>query len=557
MKKSVTVLLLCSLLCLLLPQPAAAAGSYNPTYKIGLYYSSAALAAANLQNYSGGALGFSVGYWDASRSFVALYELPNNNQLTILKDRDMWVTSGGVYYDMLPSSYTYVIGSIHWQVDTLYTTAAEADAVVQTVRALGYRAFPVCVQNGFRVRIGAYLSAALANADFAALTAATGLTLVLREASSTGYLVTVTGTDEILCAFDYLSQPLGIRPYGELTWFKQHKYYGGFEYNRVSGNNMNVINVVDLDHYVRGVVPEEMSASWPAEALKAEAICAKCYAYNVSLNSRHKSAGFDLCNTDDCQVYGGANKSTAATDAAVDAVSGIYVTYGGKVCQTYYHSTSGGFTEDAKNIWGTDIPYLKAVEDTYLTVFNPYTYTLTIDQISTILQDKNFASKQVVDIYVSRYSAVGNALTLTFVESDGTVHNLSGNSARTALNYTKFSSGVIRVGSHHYTITRNGSLYVNDAKLGQSLTESYAIGSGGTVSKVTVGSSQLQVMTGSGLQTADAAGNGDTYTIKGTGMGHNIGMSQWGAYAMAKRGFTYDEIIKFYFTGVTVGPYEP
>lgn len=91
--------------------------------------------------------------------------------------------------------------------------------------------------------------------------------------------------------------------------------------------------------------------------------------------------------------------------------------------------------------------------------------------------------------------------------------------------------------------------------MSSGLQDCYAIGAGGELNKIQVSSSLLQVMTGSGLQTVNSPT--DSYTISGTGMGHNIGMSQWGANAMAKRGFTYDQIVKFYFTGVEVGYFEP
>lgn len=551
MKKISSILLLAAMLGAMISVPSSAAGRYNPILKIGLYYDSAAMAAANLQNVSGYDTGYSVGYWNTSREFVPLYEL-SENKLTILKDRNMWVTSGNVYYDTLPSSFNYSIGSIHWQVDTLYGSAEEAAEVAASIKALGCVAYLVCVKDGYRVRVGEYLSEELANAAYPELSAKISLPLVLRSASSTGYVVTVTGTDNILCGFDFLGQPLGIRPNSTITWFKQVRYYGGFEYNRISGNNMNVINVIDMNHYIKGVVPYEVNTSWPIEAQKAEALCAKCYAYNNF--NKHKSKGFDLCNTDDCQVYGGTERATATSDAAVDALDGIFVTYNGKVCQTYYHSTSGGYTEDAVNIWGTDIPYLKAVEDKYLEVFNPYSYTLTLDQITTILQAKGYTKKKVIDLYVSKVSAVGNALTLTFVEEDGTVRNLTGDLSRTALNYTGFSSP-IKIGSHRYTITDNAALYTDGEKMDLGLQSCYAIGADGVLSKITVGASQLQVMTGSGLQKVDAPT--ESYTISGTGMGHNIGMSQWGSYSMAKLGFTYDQIIKFYFTGVEVGYFEP
>jgi len=500
MKKLCSILLLVVLMGTISAVPAYADERYNPTLKIGLYYDSAAMAAANLQNMTGCETGYVVGYYNDNREFVSLYNL-SENKLTILKDRNMWVTSGNVYYDTLPSSYNYSIGSTHWQVDTIYNTAEAADAVVAQIRSLGYAAFPVCVKEGYRVRVEDYLNEDLANAAYAELTAKTGLSLVLRSASSTGYVITVTGTNQILCGFDLLGRPLGIRPNSELTWFKQVRYYGGFEYNRISGNNMNVINVVDMNSYIKGVVPYEVSTSWPIEAQKAEALCAKCYAYNNM--RKHKSKGFDLCNTDDCQVYGGTERATPTSNEAVDAVDGIYVTYNGKVCQTYYHSTSGGYTEDAGNVWGTDIPYLKAVEDKYLEVFNPYSYTLTLDQITTILQAKGYTTKKVTDIYVSKFSSVGNALTLSFVESDGTVRNLSGDLSRTALNYTGFSSP-IKIGSHRYNITNNATLYADGEKLNSNLQDCYAIGAGGELSKITVSSSQLQVMTGSGLQTINS-----------------------------------------------------
>lgn len=95
--------------------------------------------------------------------------------------------------------------------------------------------------------------------------------------------VIVTGTDTILFEFDCGgSENLGILPIETrektVTWFRGYRYYGGFEYQRVSGGNINVINVVDLEDYVKCVIPWEMSKDWPVEALKAQAVCARTYA---------------------------------------------------------------------------------------------------------------------------------------------------------------------------------------------------------------------------------------------------------------------------------------
>ena len=105
-----------------------------------------------------------------------------------------------------------------------------------------------------------------------------------------------------------------------MTWFKGYKWHGGFEYRRVTGGNINVINVVNIDDYVKGVLPYEMSPSWPLEALKAQAVCARTYAL---LQTKHyKSYQFDVCNTTDCQVYYGTNKASSLSNQAVDETKG-------------------------------------------------------------------------------------------------------------------------------------------------------------------------------------------------------------------------------------------
>ena len=84
------------------------------------------------------------------------------------------------------------------------------------------------------------------------------------------------------------------------TWFKGYRYYGGFQYRR-SGGDLTVINIVDVEDYVKGVLPYEMNNAWPLEALKAQAVCARTYA--AAISSSHASAGFDVCNNTHCQMY--------------------------------------------------------------------------------------------------------------------------------------------------------------------------------------------------------------------------------------------------------------
>lgn len=557
MKKTLSALLL---VCLLLTALSGAvyARVYDPIIKIGLYYDSAALAAANLQNVSGMNEGYQFGYYDETREFVPTYALYGENQITILKNANMWRT-GNTYSDVELAHYDDVIGAYCLQIDELFDVDEAQQIQDLLQREYGIETYLCCVRNGFRVRIGTWSTQRESENELEALERLIDYDLVLRGPSSTGYTVVLTGSGEIVYQFDMLGDyPLGIQPMSEQTWFKGYKYYGGFEYYRPSGNNINVINVVGLSDYVKGVIPYEMSPSWPVEALKAQALCAKSY----SLNNLHKHAakGFDLCNTTDCQVYYGTNNSTAISDGAVDAVEGLFVMYQGQVCQTYYHASSGGYTEDAGNIWGRDIPYLKAVEDTYLESFRPFSYTLTLDDISWILKEKGYISQSVTDLYVSKYSEVGNVLALTVVLADGSTKTFTGDRARTALNS---QTKGITIGSHRYTINGGSgerSVNVNGTQVSPS--GLYVQGDGKKATKTDLDTG-LYALTANGLeqititepqQTSASKG---TYVISGTGSGHNIGLSQEGARAMANRGFTYDEIIEFYFTGATVDYYDP
>ncbi len=124
-----------------------------------------------------------------------------------------------------------------------------------------------------------------------------------------------------------------------------------------------IVNAVALDDYVRGVVAGEMPASWPAQALEAQAVAARTYA----LTSDVGGAAFDVYDDTRSQVYGGVGAETAATDAAVAATSGQVVTYHGALAATYFFASSGGYTENVENVWAgsTPEPWLRGVPDPY------------------------------------------------------------------------------------------------------------------------------------------------------------------------------------------------
>jgi stage II sporulation protein D len=128
---------------------------------------------------------------------------------------------------------------------------------------------------------------------------------------------------------------------------------------------LNAINAVELEDYLKGVVPRESPASWPIEALKAQAVAARSFAIATPVNGN----GFDQYDDTRSQVYGGASAESARTNQAVDATRSQVVLYNGKVAQTFFFSTSGGYTENNElsslGFGRTPIPYLRGVPDPY------------------------------------------------------------------------------------------------------------------------------------------------------------------------------------------------
>lgn len=187
-----------------------------------------------------------------------------------------------------------------------------------------YGGYPAWISGEFVVRIGSYPSRGEAENDVNRYGGDGAV-----QSASTGVIVTVTKTDEILFEFDCGgARNLGIQPEGwrgeTSTWFKGYKYAGAFEYARVTGGNINVMNVVNVEDYVKGVIPYEMNGGWPLAALEAQAVCARTFVYG---NSKHTSLyGFDVCGSADCQVYHGLGSGGSGpsdqSDEAVDNTAG-------------------------------------------------------------------------------------------------------------------------------------------------------------------------------------------------------------------------------------------
>lgn len=332
--------------------------------------------------------------------------------------------------------------------------------------------------------------------------ARTGQRAITMKPTGSGREVSVyiSNTNTVIYTHTNSSYNLAIRPISNSgkaeTWFKQRTYYGDFEYSRVSGDRLAVINVLNVEDYVKGVVPYEMGNNWPLETLKAGAIAARNYVkYSMG---KYNSYGFDIVNTHSDQVYSGTLDATAVTDAACEATANQYMTYNGSLCCAFYYAANGGASENSENVFLNALGYCRAKQDPFESKIDFYcknwSKSFTTAEISQKLSSYNLSTIRSVN---PEYTEAGNV----------------------------YSVNVTDVNGKNYTFSKSGCLTFL-TKLGFQYT-----------------SMQFKI---------DYNPQADTYTITGGGAGHNVGMSQWGAYSMGKLGYNYRQILGFYYTGVAI-----
>lgn len=455
-------------------------------FRVGLYYydgtssiRNSTLESANLENDVGS--GYLFGYYDSNRIFHQV-GYTAETAITMSMDKNVTISSGaslGCYHILLPGSYMS------------FEEAANA--------ASQYGGFPAYYNGAYYALYGSYATSAEAQAALS--WSGTGGQVY----TASQFCVTVCRTTDgtILFEFDCGKDlNLAVSPQTSyepaVTWFKGYRYHGDFEYVRRSGDKLTVINIVDIEDYVKGVIPYEMSGSWPIEALKAQALCARTYAAShFNANSYY---GFDVTNDTYSQVYRGLTGATSTSDAAVEQTAGIYILYAGEPISAMYCSSNGGATEDSENITGNAVGYLRGKVDSFeaaaasINANSSWTDTLTRSQLAEKANTLGFSIASADSIEIT-YSDTGNVIGMKLTDSNGRSASFSGKACY------EFCTSTLGLKSISFEISENG----------------------------------------------------DSVTFIGSGWGHSLGMSQFGAYAMAKTyGFTYDQIVNFYYTDITL-----
>ncbi len=554
-KFAAVLLLLVLLNCL----PVKAAMTQKPDesvpVQVGLYYGGSAAPTFNLQNVDGYGTGYRFGYFDNSLKFTQL-GYTTETKISILKTSNIYLTDTQ-RYTTEPTSHG-MVGCYHVQLPGSYTDFESAKA-----EALRYGGFPAWIGGNYYVRVGSYLSAD------AALKAAASYGGSVGENSAYGVSVTITGTSMILFQFDDLGKGSGLGVYPGLmedvqtqTWCSGYRYFGAFRYQRMDGGNLTLVNLLNINDYINCVISQEMSESWPLEALKAQAVCARNY-YAVS-RGKHGTHGFDICASVHCQAYIGASRVGSNTTLASKETMGTYLWHGGELVETFYFSSDGGATESSENVWTQARPYLKGVTDPYEAIVSKeiknyhWSYNFTGTQLQEKLVDSGRTNcAEIISVDLNS-TAMGNVSSITFHDANGKGWTLYKEACRTVLGLPsmRFTLGE----GNKLPDGEGSSIWINGVEKISTTEGLFAInGKGNQV----VLSNAPYIITGGGTEvlkkgnmmpTGSRIGNasGGSFIFNGSGNGHNVGMSQWGAYAMAKQGFDYQSILTFYYTGVTL-----
>ena len=287
----------------------------------------------------------------------------------------------------------------------------------------------------------------------------------------------------------YASKRLIIEPSRDASIIiDQRPFRGQITLIRTADNRITVINDINVEDYIKGVLYHEVSHFWPMEALKAQAVAARTYAL-YSINPVGKP--YDVTNDIYSQVYGGRSSERYRTDLAVDNTRGQILTFNGQIIPAYFHATCGGMTEDAQKLWNLpDLPPLRGV---------PCSFCQTSPHFHW---KRSFRLKSIQEALNLHGYKVGTISNITIADRDRSDR----------IEYLKINQ-------------KNGG-------------------------ELTVKGKDFRDIMGPNIidsNNYDINIKGYYVDLTGKGWGHGVGMCQWGAFGMAKQQFNYKQILAYYY----------
>ena len=412
-----------------------------------------------------------------------------------------------------------------------------------------------------------------------------------------------------LRASELVVEPLAATGSEGSVWLQKRRYRGSL-WIRPQGEALQAVNLVGLETYLASVVGSEMPASWPLEALRAQAVAARTYALRALRPSSGRA--YDLKATVASQVYLGVEAETASTQAAVAGTRGLVLTYGDGLIEAVFHSSAGGTTENSGELWAQQLPYLVSVadfdrespvrdwrlplsDDLVLKAFPEIGSLERIDVLSTSSSGRVRQARVVGSAGVALMSGAElrsrlglkstlvqfvkepvNSLTLV-ARAGAAAGQLEVTSPGPGLTSWSLASPSRGTGSPALAAT-TASATSPLADSAQAASPSVALPWPAVAGSSPAGSSpagkgDAAVASGDGpgftpgsapallLPPPPASGDSPAahgrlqWVAIGRGFGHGIGMSQWGALAMARRGDGFEQILQHYYRGTQLRPY--
>ncbi len=508
--------------------------------KIGLRSGSSAVATTSLTSDKG----FIFGYY-SNNEFIPLFDLNNRKEVCVRKD-SYYLNMEDYFFeydfdDRKDSGNADITGPIHIQLGASYASKTEALDFADSIKALGIEPY-LALEGKWKVWVGAFTTYDNAEKYFDELKSLfSNIDMTVISKNSRRIQVT-DQSGKIIFIYtpsygDYVFQPKE----DALIAMDNKLFRGEIIFKNASNGNLTVINQLKMDEYLYGVLPKEISVTAPVEALKAQAVAARNYA--VVNRNKHREEGFDLCSTTHCQSYGGFSAENQSTSQAVDETKGLILAYNGIPISTFYHMDSGGHTENSENVWGQEIGYIRGVTDDFGETYT-WEQHLSKNEIVKALNLAGYSPGEIRNIYINGHSEFGSVSQLIIQGSENTV-TLEKDYIRKVLGYNIIKSLKFSIMNDN-TVNLMGK----NSDIKTELIGCFTINEENNISRLR--NSRNYVSNGNriSLIERDVVSDPDTYVFLGTGYGHALGMSQKGAIAMARSGYTFKEILYHYYTGV-------
>lgn len=437
-----------------------------------------------------------------------------------------------------------------------YTTYRKAVSICDTYRIGGAEAYPVYAGTGCWkcfVTAASYNNLATGNMK--------DLTGDFKKRNSSAYLIKLSWQNNTIiidgASAGGFPQIKALNPTNGIYSVNlgTRSYRGRIEIGRYDdSSNLTAVNVLNIESYLLGVVTCEMNHTWPKEALKAQAVCSRSYAYvrsGFGADSRLKNP-YSVGDTTASQVYRGINGERPEGIEAVNATVGEIVLSKGKPIDAFFFSTSGGATDSITDIWGIKSAAYKGVFDRFETdpEKKPWVVEFTTEEMSNKLAGAGYDVGNVKTIEPLILTGSGRIYRAKITGSKKTV-TVSGVKLRSIFGLTDTKFRVITSSSNADIV----SLKSDSQVVQERLKECYVITSAG-IQKLSEYQKQYILITNGNFYNVPASvPEKGIFRIIGMGWGHGVGMSQSGAMGMARKGYNYKQIIDFYYNNAEVGNY--